>query len=112
MLTKNETLTNYFKQEQSKRTSPSSTINRLLTAAVINEDFCNLLLTDPGQALTMGYQGELFRLDRDERNMILSIQANSLKEFALKIISYQEDGFKSRREKRIVKNQSVLVQDA
>jgi len=57
-------------------------LSRLLTAAVINQRFCKLLLSNPATALASGYNGESFRLGKEEREMILSIQAKSLADFA------------------------------
>jgi hypothetical protein len=70
---------------------PSSTPNsgselsRLLTAAVINRGFCKLLLSNPASALERGYNGESFRLGREEHELILSIRAKSLAEFAMQL---------------------------
>jgi hypothetical protein len=60
-------------------------ISRLLTAAVINQGFCNLLLTNPASALAKGYNGEAFRLEHEERDRVISIQARSLADFALQL---------------------------
>jgi hypothetical protein len=60
-------------------------LNRLLTAAVVNRGFCNLLLTNPASALAAGYNGESFRLAAEDRARILSIQAKSLTDFAMQL---------------------------
>lgn len=60
-------------------------ISRLLTAAVVNQTFCNLLLTNPASALARGYNGEAFKLEREEKNRVLSIRALSLADFALQL---------------------------
>jgi hypothetical protein len=57
-------------------------LSRLLTAAVINRDFCKLLLANPAVAVAAGYNGQPFRLDSDEEELILSIRATSLADFA------------------------------
>jgi hypothetical protein len=62
-------------------------ISRLLTAAIVNQSFCHLLLTNPASALAKGYNGEAFRLEREERDRVLSIQARSLADFALQLTS-------------------------
>ena len=59
-----------------------SELSRLLTAAVVNRGFCKLLLTNPATALEKGYNGESFRLGREEHELILSIRAKSLADFA------------------------------
>jgi hypothetical protein len=61
-------------------------ISRLLTAAVINEKFCKLLLSDPTKALGNGYNGETFQLSKDERDQILSIKATTLTDFAKQVV--------------------------
>ncbi len=61
-------------------------LNRLLAAAVVNDEFCRLLLDDPGQALEIGYQGESFHLSVEERALILSIRANTLTELAKELV--------------------------
>jgi hypothetical protein len=60
----------------------SDEINRVLSAAIINEKFRNLLLTDAERALTTGCNGEIFRLGLEEKKLILSIKAKSLTDFA------------------------------
>ena len=65
----------------------SAAISRLMTAAVINKRFRNLLLTSPGEALKAGFQGEDFNLDRAERRLVLSIQAGDLADFALQLLT-------------------------
>ena len=64
---------------------PSSEISRLLSAAVINKGFRELLLSDPARALSQGYFGETFSLDLDQHVQILSIRADSLSDFARQI---------------------------
>ena len=80
-----------YKQNGRTTLNPSGGISRLLAAAVINQGFRNLLLTRPAQALTQGYFGEEFALDRDEINLVLSLQAKDLTELAQQITTYQED---------------------
>lgn len=57
-------------------------VSRLLAAAVINSEFCELLLDNPEQALNNGFQGEDFLFSEEERDLILSIRADSLGELA------------------------------
>jgi hypothetical protein len=66
----------------SNPSSSGSELSRLLTAAVVNRGFCKLLLTNPATALERGYNGESFRLGQDEHELILSIRAKSLADFA------------------------------
>ena len=57
-------------------------ISRLLAAAVVNTEFCHLLLQDPALALKNGFQGETFSFTNDERDIIQSIRADSLADLA------------------------------
>ncbi len=60
-------------------------LSRLISAAVVNQKFCSLLLADPALALATGYGGEAFRLATEEQELILSIRATSLADFALQL---------------------------
>jgi hypothetical protein len=60
-------------------------LSRLISAAVVNQKFCSLLLADPALALNTGYGGEAFRLPTEEQELILSIRATSLADFALQL---------------------------
>ena len=68
-------------------TGPHPEVSRLLAAAIVNRHFRHLLLSDPIQALDRGYQGENFFFTRSERDLIVSIQANSLQELAEQLVS-------------------------
>jgi len=59
--------------------------SRLITAAVVNERFRKLLLTNPEMALSMGYSGEKFNLSVEEKKRLTSIKANSIEDFASQI---------------------------
>ena len=57
-------------------------INRLLAAAVINTGFRSLLLNNPRIALQAGFAEEQFTLSAQAEELLASIHAPSLKEFA------------------------------
>ena len=90
MLTGYSTYPTYTNRSPKKESPTSCAISRLLAAAVINKSFRDLLLKDPAQALIQGYQDQDFQLNSDERNLILSIQAENLSDLALQIISNRE----------------------
>lgn len=69
----------------SQSTRNHGEISRLLTAAVINEGFRKMLLSNPEMALTKGYKGESFHLSKEERTRLTSIHATSLTDFAAQI---------------------------
>ena len=56
--------------------------SRILTAAVINPQFCRILLTNPGRALAMGFAGEPFKLNAKSQDFLSGIRASSLSDFA------------------------------
>lgn len=59
--------------------------SRIMTAAVVNERFRKLLLSNPSLALKSGYGGEAFNLESKESERISAIKATSLAEFARQI---------------------------
>jgi len=65
-------------------------LSRLLTAATVSKKFRQLLLTNPKQALENGYNGEVFNLDAQDLDKVLSIQAMSLNDFARQLIGQQK----------------------
>ena len=58
-----------------------------MAAAVVNLKFRHLLLTNPAQAIALGYQSETFHFSPSERLLLLSIKARTLEEFALKLVT-------------------------
>jgi hypothetical protein len=60
-------------------------MNKLFAAAVVNSQFCHLLLNEPETALQQGYLGDAFDLTLDEQALIISIRANSLPELARQV---------------------------
>jgi hypothetical protein len=74
-----------FSRKPSPRPSISTGISRVFAAAVVNRQFCDMLLQDPSIALQKGYLGETFPLSKEEKDLIVSIQANSLSDLAKQI---------------------------
>ena len=60
-------------------------ISRILTAAVINSQFRQMLLANPGRAVETGYAGEHFHLAHEDKKCLGAIRANSLADFALQL---------------------------
>ena len=77
-------------QESSSQpdTPDQEAINRLLSAAVINRRYCELLLSQPAEALAVGFRGEIFQFSQAKHNLILSHQAQSLPALALLLSSH------------------------
>jgi len=63
----------------------SAAMSRVFAAAVVNRQFCDMLLSDPHQALQKGYLGETFSLSKEEQDLIVSIRANSLSDLAKQV---------------------------
>lgn len=68
--------------QASKTGTNDKGLSRLISAAVVNREFCSLLLADPAGALTTGYNGESFQLPMEEQELVRSIHATSLADFA------------------------------
>jgi len=56
--------------------------SRILTAAVINRKFRDMLLKDPDAAVSRGFNGEKFNLSSREKNELSSLKGLSLSDFA------------------------------
>ena len=62
-------------------------LSKLFEAAVVNRQFCQLLLNQPETALQQGYLGNSFDLTLEEQSLIVSIQAKSLSDLAQQVTS-------------------------
>jgi len=60
-------------------------LSKLFEAAVVNRQFCQLLLSHPETALQQGYLGNAFDLTTEERALIVSIRATSLSDLAQQV---------------------------
>ena len=60
-------------------------LSKLFEAAIVNRQFCQLLLNQPEIALQQGYLGNSFDLTMEEQALIVSIRANSLPELAQQV---------------------------
>jgi hypothetical protein len=63
----------------------STEYSRILSAAVINSKFRDMLLSDPIKAISCGYSGEHFDLDHEDKSRLATIHATSLAEFAAQL---------------------------
>jgi len=63
-------------------------MSHLINAALVDKEFCELLLTNPSDALAQGCYGEKFNLPRKERQFVLTTQAASLTDFAERWINF------------------------
>lgn len=67
------------------RSNSSSGLSQVFAAAVVNQQFCDMLLQDPSIALQKGYLGQPFSLSKEEQDFIISIRAKSLSDLAKQI---------------------------
>ena len=68
-----------------KRQLSSSEYSRILSAAVINSHFRQMLLNDPVKAISNGYSGEQFNINNEEKVRLSVIRATSLADFATQL---------------------------
>lgn len=66
--------------------SDSAEFSRLLSAAIVSEEFRALLLCNPARAIDKGYGDETFKFSSAEQARIVSVRASSLSEFAMRIM--------------------------
>lgn len=112
MLSRTMSPTTHKKRKQNQAHRPSSEISRLLSAAVINKGFRDLLLSDSARALAQGYYGEEFSLDFDQKTLVLSIQAESLSDFARQLTSPRKERTAGYSSEWIPVNQPAFVLNA
>ena len=62
-------------------------MGRLINAALVDQEFCDLLLCVPSVALEKGFNGRAFRLSARERQFVLTVKATSLINFAEQWVS-------------------------
>lgn len=79
------TYQNTLPMNLTSRSNISSGISRVFAAAVVNQQFCSMLLQEPQIALQKGYLGETFSLNKEEQDLIVSIRANSLSDLAKQV---------------------------
>jgi len=82
-------VTSFSRQNTAKKFTSarrvSSGLSRVFAAAVVNRQFCDMLLQDPSIALQKGYLGEAFSLSKEEKDLIVSIRADSLADLARQV---------------------------
>jgi len=67
------------------RLNSSSGLSQVFAAAVVDQQFRDMLLHDPSKALQRGYLGESFSLSEEEQDLLTSIRAQSLSDLAKQI---------------------------
>jgi len=79
------TYQNTLSQKFTSRPNSSSGLSQVFAAAVVNQQFCNMLLQNPSIALQKGYLGQTFSLRKEEQDLITTIRAKSLADLAKQI---------------------------
>lgn len=86
-------LTNYMidqNLDQAPNLDPSTgtrlEFGRVISAAIVNADFCERLLDNPLKALNLGYNGQQFYFSKEELRLLGAINAEDLKDFAAKLL--------------------------
>ena len=72
-------------RKTASKSNASSGLSQIFAAAIVNRQFCDMLLQDPSIAIQKGYLGETFSLSKQERELITSIRANSLSDLAKQV---------------------------
>jgi len=72
-------------RKNTSRLNSSSGLSQVFAAAVVNQQFCTMLLQDPSIALQKGYLGQTFSLSDKEKDLITSIRAKSLSDLAKQV---------------------------
>jgi hypothetical protein len=86
-------------------------LNQLLCAATVNGRFRETLLHNPAKALASGYCDHTFALTPEERELVLSIQAHRLEDFAAQIygwLSTKGNGNGHRQGTRVWREPALL----
>jgi hypothetical protein len=68
-----------------KPASERSGLHRLFTAAIVNSQFREKLLSEPEMAVAGGYLGQTFTLTDQEKTIVRSVRATDLTDFAQKV---------------------------
>jgi hypothetical protein len=79
------TYQNIVPAKPTPRPNISSGLSQVFAAAVVNQQFCAMLLQNPSIALQNGYLGQTFTLSKKEQDLIVSIRAKSLSDLAKQI---------------------------
>jgi hypothetical protein len=87
MMTNATSIQQSFFQGMLQPKNKGKDLNRLITAALVNQGFCNMLLANPERAVASGFNGEAFSLESDEQDLVKSIRAASLPEFAMQLVN-------------------------
>jgi hypothetical protein len=61
-------------------------LSSVFAAAVVNQNFREMLLNEPEKALKQGYLGKRFALSQEDASLLVSLNAKSLKDLANQVV--------------------------
>lgn len=62
-------------------------LSSVFAAAVVNQNFREMLLSNPSQALQQGYLGRKFALSQEDASLLVSSNAKSLADLAKQVVN-------------------------
>jgi hypothetical protein len=71
---------------QSNPRDPHPGLSSVFAAAVVNQNFREMLLREPEKALKQGYLGKSFVLSQEDTSLLVSLNAKSLTDLAKQVI--------------------------
>lgn len=78
-----------FNTSLSLKMAPDSShtgLSSVFAAAVVNQNFREMLLNNPAEALKQGYLGRTFTLSQEDTSLIMSSNAKSLADLAKQVV--------------------------
>jgi len=61
-------------------------LSSVFAAAVVNQNFREMLLKEPEKAIKQGYLGKSFSLSEEDASLLVSLNAKSLKDLAKQVV--------------------------
>jgi hypothetical protein len=66
-------------------------LSSVFAAAVVNQNFREMLLHEPAKALKQGYLGKSFALSQEDTSLLVSLNAKSLTDLAKQVVHNLEN---------------------
>ena len=65
---------------------PHPGLSSVFAAAVVNQNFREMLLNEPEKAIKQGYLGKSFSLSQEDASLLVSLNAKSLSDLAKQVV--------------------------
>ena len=65
---------------------PHQGLSSVFAAAVVNQNFREMLLKEPEKAIKQGYLGKSFALTQEDASLLVSLNAKSLSDLANQVV--------------------------